>query len=63
MAGLLDALAERDLLRRDAVSMLSRDRARDLLGAAALVAALTCARAGANPPRRAEVDAARAQPR
>jgi fructokinase len=61
MAGLLDALADRDLLHRDALSALSRDNARDLLKAAALVAALTCARAGANPPRRAEVDAARAQ--
>jgi fructokinase len=59
MAGLLDALAERGLLRRDALRAASTDEFAAVLSDASLVAALTCARAGANPPRRAEVDAAR----
>jgi fructokinase len=59
MAGLLDALAEQELLHRGDVAALATDRLRALLDHASLVAALTCARAGANPPRRADVDAAR----
>lgn len=59
MAGLLDALAERQLLRRAALPAVSADALRELLDAASVVAALTCARAGANPPRRAELDAMR----
>lgn len=61
-AGLLDALAAKDLLGRrgaDRLASLTAPVLGELLDAAALVAALTCARAGANPPRRAEVDAAR----
>lgn len=52
MSGLLDALARRDLLRPDVLADASIDA---LLDEAALVAALTCARAGANPPRAAEL--------
>jgi fructokinase len=59
MAGLLDALAERKLLHRDALAAVPAHTLHALLDDASLVAALTCARAGANPPRRAEVDAAR----
>lgn len=59
MSGLLDALAERGAVTRGALRGLDGDALADLLDAAALVAALTCARAGANPPRRAERNAAR----
>jgi fructokinase len=59
MAGLLDALAGRGVVTRGALRKLDRGALADVLDAAALVAALTCARAGANPPRRAERDAAR----
>jgi fructokinase len=55
MSGLLDALYRRGELTRHALAGL--DWA-PVLDAAALVAALTCARAGANPPRRTEVLAA-----
>lgn len=55
MAGLLDAL-----LRRDAASpgTLGEIDLAGVLDDAALVAALTCARLGADPPTRAEVDSA-----
>jgi fructokinase len=56
MSGLLDALHRRGWLRRDALGDVGWD---DVLDDAGLVAALTCARAGANPPWRAEVEAAR----
>jgi fructokinase len=56
-SGLLDALAEESTLTPDG---LTGARWPAVLDEAALVAALTCARAGANPPRRAELDAARA---
>ena len=59
MSGLLDALAEHRALDPDAVASLDTGALHEVLGSAALVAALTCARAGANPPRRAERDAAR----
>lgn len=55
MAGLLDALAERQLLHRGALADVSEELLNDLLTAAGLVAALTCTRAGANPPHRAEL--------
>ena len=62
-SGLLDALAERDLL--DAERLASHGTAtldtatlNDVLDHATLVAAITCSRAGANPPRRADLDAA-----
>ena len=59
-SGLLDALARRDLTAPDALAAVTDPV---LLGAvlddAAQVAGLTCARAGASPPTRAEVDASR----
>ena len=56
MSGLLDALHRGGWLRRDALASVPW---REVLADAALVAGLTCARAGANPPRRSEVEAAR----
>ncbi|HET6876080.1 MAG TPA: carbohydrate kinase [Jatrophihabitans sp.] len=61
-AGLLDALAGREVLGVAGSAALAELDTADLdalLDAAALVAALTCGRAGANPPRRAELAAAR----
>ena len=52
MSGLLDALARRDLLAADGIAGAPWD---ELLDDAVLVAAITCSRAGANPPRRAEL--------
>lgn len=52
-SGLLDALARRGLL--DPARLPDAPFA-ELLDDAALVAALTCARAGANPPRRQELE-------
>jgi len=55
-AGLLAGLAERGALSREALLALDPN---DLIGAlryAAAAAALVCARAGADPPRRAEVE-------
>ena len=59
MSGLLDALAARGLLHVDALRTASANQLGAVLSDASLVAALTCARPGANPPRRAEVNAAR----
>jgi fructokinase len=60
MSGLLDALARRDLLTParlpeldDAVTLAG------ILDDAALIAGITCSRAGADPPRRAEAEAIR----
>lgn len=53
MSGLLDALHRGGRLSRDALDTVPWA---EVLDAAALVAALTCARAGANPPRRDELD-------
>lgn len=52
MSGLLDALARRNLLAHDA---LASAPLADLLDDASLVAAATCAQAGANPPTRADL--------
>ncbi|MGW0774908.1 carbohydrate kinase family protein [Streptomyces sp. NPDC002835] len=49
-AALLHALAERNLLSPDAVASLSPGGWREVLGLAARAAALTCAKAGAEPP-------------
>ena len=57
-AGLIDAMAEEGLLGRDGVAALARLDAAQLarlLTSAGIVAALTVERAGADPPRRAEV--------
>lgn len=56
-SGLLGALAERDLLGRGPVAPTGPDLAA-VLDRACLVAALTCARPGADPPTRDEVHAA-----
>jgi fructokinase len=57
MSGLLDALAGRDLLNPSAVSTIDEATLGDVLDHAGLIAAITCSRAGANPPRRAELAA------
>ena len=54
-AGLLAALAERGVTSRDALLALSVGELEATLEFATAVSALTCSRAGANPPRRAEV--------
>ncbi len=54
-AGLLAALAERGVTSRDALLALSAGELEATLEFATAVSALTCSRAGANPPRRAEV--------
>ncbi|GAB2473037.1 carbohydrate kinase family protein [Jatrophihabitans fulvus] len=57
MSGLLDALAGTGLLEPAALAAAGEDELGGVLEHAALVAAVTCSRAGANPPRRAELDA------
>lgn len=66
MSGLLDALARRGLATPRALARLATPRTLAALLAAiiddaALVAAITCGRVGADPPTRAEVDAFRAR--
>ncbi|MCX7792445.1 MAG: carbohydrate kinase [Chloroflexaceae bacterium] len=56
-AGLLAALAERAALTREALATLPVEDLTAALRFAAAVAALTCTRPGADPPRRAEVAA------
>ncbi|MEV0001838.1 carbohydrate kinase [Micromonospora sp. NPDC050980] len=56
-AGLLDALVETGAAGPGTVGALDTERLRAALGHATRVAALTCARPGADPPRRAEVGA------
>ncbi len=53
-AGLLSALVERGATSRDALMALDREALAAALRWALAVAALTCARAGANPPTRSE---------
>ena len=65
-SGLLDALAAANLLGADAADLLARQpdvEIRRLLEAAALVAAITCSRRGADPPTAAEVSSYRSLPR
>jgi fructokinase len=52
MSGLLDALARRGALSPDGIAAATFD---EVLDDAGLVAAITCSRAGANPPRRSEL--------
>ena len=53
-AGLLDTLVARGATTRDALAALTTDEVAATLRWATTVAALTCARPGANPPRREE---------
>ena len=55
--GLLAALYERRATSRAALEALPNDQLAACLRFATTVAAITCSRAGADPPRRAEVDA------
>ncbi|UOY01602.1 PfkB family carbohydrate kinase [Blastococcus sp. PRF04-17] len=59
-AGFLTGLLESGVTTRAALESLSDDRLLALADDAALVAALNCTRVGADPPTRAELDAARA---
>jgi fructokinase len=58
-AGLLTGLLSAGVTSRDDLDGLSDEQLIDLIDDAALVAALTCTRVGADPPTRAELDAAR----
>ena len=60
-SGLLDGLHRADLIggpRRDALAAIDQATLDSVLEEAAMVAAITCSRPGADPPTRAEVDAA-----
>src|SRR5947199_198975 len=57
MAGLLVGLAERRALTRAAFGALADADWLAVMRFASVAAALTCERAGADPPRRAEVEA------
>ena len=59
-AGLLSGLLAAGISERAALEALDDEELLALVDDAALVAALTCTRVGADPPTRAEVDAARA---
>jgi fructokinase len=59
-AGLFSGLVDSGTLSRAALLALSDDALAAVLDDAALVAALACTKAGANPPTRAELEAARA---
>ncbi len=55
MGGLLAALHDRNALARDAMERLSEDDLAAILDFALAVAAVTCSRVGADPPRRSEL--------
>ena len=60
-SGLLDGLHRADLVggaRRDALAAIDEATLGSVVDAAALIAAITCSRPGADPPTRAEVDVA-----
>ena len=57
MAGLLAALARSDRLGPDAVASMDDDAVAEVMDFAARVAAVTCSRPGADPPRLSEVAA------
>ncbi len=60
-SGLLDGLHRADLIggaRHDALAAIDEATLGSVVDAAALIAAITCSRPGADPPTRAEVDAA-----
>jgi fructokinase len=60
-SGLLDGLHRADLIggaRRDALAAIDEATLGSVVDTAALIAAITCSRPGADPPTRAEVDAA-----
>ncbi len=61
MSGLLDALAGHGLLTADGIAAADDAALGEVLDHAGLIAAITCSRAGANPPRRSELDAYPAQ--
>lgn len=61
-AGLLAGLLSAGVLERGALAALADDDLLRLVDDAALVAALNCTRVGADPPTRAELDAARRAP-
>jgi fructokinase len=56
MSGALAHLYERSLLNRDALQSLDAKGLAEMLQAACLVAAATCTRAGAEPPRRRDLE-------
>ena len=58
-AGLLSGLLEAGITSRAALEALPDEQLLAMVDDAALVAALNCTRVGANPPTRAELDAAR----
>lgn len=60
-AGFLSGLISSGVSDRSALAELDDEALTGLLDEAALVAALNCTRVGADPPTRAELDAARAQ--
>jgi fructokinase len=62
-SGLLDGLRRADLIggrRRDALAAIDESSLASVLDTASLIAAITCSRPGADPPTRAEVEAAQA---
>ena len=64
-SGLLDGLRRADLIggaRRDALAAIDEATLATVLDEAALIAAITCSRPGADPPTRAELDAYRPSP-
>jgi len=54
-SGLLDALVRRDFTTPERLTSLAGDALTAVLDEGSLVAAITCSRAGANPPTRSEL--------